>query len=223
MHNISFIISTRIGSFLCLFACSVVDAFSQTSISLGYYDSEVTSRNIGIMASTQKKKHTYSYGIKYHFNDPLVPGEIAYRNLYAYNFAQRFGIMLGYERDLFRNKKIALKASYTFKGTISGTRDLYYGIDFSTGQNTEAIFIKNPVYLVDNILGLSLNAQANDKIGFFVKFGGGLHTSWYPAKDYGTKILGVEGDLSADIIRYAYSAGIFYTLTDKSKKNKRKR
>ena len=212
----------KIATFLFVISFSILETFAQRSISLGYYDSEITSRNIGITASIREKKSTYLYGIKYHINDDLAHQTGSWgRNLYANNFAQRFGILLGYERDLFRSKKIAVKASYNLQGTISGIRDLVYIIDFNTGLYTESSLERKTVYFVDNILGFILDVKANDRIGFYAKFGGGLMNSWYPAKDYG-KVLGFEGALNWDFIRYAYSAGISYSLADKPKKKKEK-
>ena len=211
----------KIAAFLFVISFSILQTFAQRSISVGYYDSEITSRNIGITASIRKGKKTYSYGIKYHINDALKSWTSLGRNLYANNFAQRFGILLGYERDLFRNKKVAVKASYNLQGTMSGDRNLIHGIDFGTGLYVEEVLERKTVYFVDNIVGFVLDAKVNDKIGFYAKFGGGLMNSWYPAKNSGT-VLGFEGDLNWDFIRYSYSVGISYSLANKPKEKKKK-
>lgn len=199
------------------------DACAQTNISLGYYDSEMTSRNIGLIVSKRKKKHTYSYGIKYHIDDKLQPVVYPWGgNLYADNFAQHFGIMLGYEHDLFRNNKVALKAAYSFQGIVNGVRNIYRIYDIQANSFYYDTYKKTPVLFVDNLLSLALNVNLTDKIGFYAQFGGGLSNYVYPDKDSDVKILGVKGSYSWDFIRYAYSAGISYTLANTSKKKKKK-
>lgn len=188
---------------------------AQKMFTIQYADFEITSRNVGITFSRQKERNTFYAGVKFHFDDKIGwLNNIHYRNLYAENFMQHFGLIGGYERNLSKLKsksKFRFVAFYDMNLTITGIRDSARIYDVVKKISYNDIVAYGPVYFLENNIGIGTYLKLNDNYWLNLRIGGGVCNSWRPNNGYGYRkeFLWTKGLLSWEFTRLL-SVGLTY-------------
>jgi hypothetical protein len=188
---------------------------AQKRLTIQYADFEITSRNVGITFSQQKGKNTFYAGIKCHLDDNIGwLNNIYYRNLYAENFMQHFGLIGGYERNISKLKsknRLRLTAFYDMNLSITGIRDSSRIYDVIKKTSYNDIIAYGPVYFLENNVGIGAYLKLNDSYLLNLRIGGGICNHWRPNNGYGYRkeFLWTKGLLSWDFTRL-FSVGVTY-------------
>lgn len=201
---------------------------AQIKMGVSYIFSDITSNNLGIMASVDiKKKHQFSLGLKYHYNDdttkPLF--RYYYRNLYSEKLWQNFlGFIFEYRLFLNKHKTFRPYLFYNFQYSRLGSK--FKSIYF-TGDNPqlrEKPVTLDPINFYENHIGLGLNININPIVTYSIGFSGGgtFFTDMRDLDDL-NKGTATQGFVGSRLEEFSWLFNTGFTFNFKKKETKKKK
>ena len=171
-------------------------SFAQNAVKINLNTSTLRESVIIGYSRTFNQVHEIEVGLRIHINSLIMPDDqesIYYRRMYASNFAQHFGLQLGYNwYFLPRLEHLQPFVFYELQAAYSTTRNHGYGWTYNLNDGT---FIPLEEYLV--CFGPFLWLQNTIGVGFKVD----IWKSWYLYEKIGfnaTEIIGNDEKLVPD-------------------------
>ena len=163
--------------FICLLTTCY--SFAQNAATISFNTSTLRESLVVGYSRTIHQTHEIDFGVRYHLNRLIMPDDqesIYSRRMYASNFAQHFGLQLGYNwYFLPRLEHLKPFVFYELQAAYSTTRNHGYGytyyINEGTSQLEEYLVSFGPFLWLQNTIGVGFKVDIWKSFYLFEKIG----------------------------------------------------